>query len=208
MWKPSTVRIHEREQAFFFPLKKKPDFISFDVGNHYLKTVELTYPVAELKAQLKHDPDPLSRIEAATALAKKGSLEAVNALTAALTDDPFWGVRAEVAEQLASVKLDQAVAGLLKGLKDKESKVRRAVAEALGDIKTAESYKALKTIADKGATRAITWNLPPFRSLGRWVPPTSTATLKRRKPLKLLDRPSSRSGRAGTKWSVPGPSVP
>ena len=35
--KPFTVRLHEREQALFFPLEKKPDFISFDVGNHTLK---------------------------------------------------------------------------------------------------------------------------------------------------------------------------
>jgi len=181
-----TVRIHEREQAFFFPLKKKPDFISFDVGNHYLKTVELTYPVAELKAQLKHDPDPLSRIEAATALAKKGSLEAVNALTAALTDDPFWGVRAEVAEQLASVKLDQAVAGLLKGLKDKESKVRRAVAEALGDIKTAESYKALKTIADKG-DKSYYVESAAIRSLGKVGAADFDGNVKEKKTLKLLE---------------------
>ncbi len=181
-----TVRIHEREQAFFFPLKKKPDFISFDVGNNYLKTVELEYPVAELKAQLKHDPDPLSRIEAATALAKKGSLEAVNALTAALTDDPFWGVRAEVAEQLASVKLDQAVAGLLKGLKDKESKVRRAVAEALGDIKTAESYKALKTIADKG-DKSYYVESAAIRSLGKVGAADFDGNAKEKKTLKLLE---------------------
>ncbi|HEY9639038.1 MAG TPA: M1 family metallopeptidase, partial [Coleofasciculaceae cyanobacterium] len=50
------VRIHEREQTFYFPLEKKPDFISFDVGNHVLKTVVLEYPIAELKAQLQHDP--------------------------------------------------------------------------------------------------------------------------------------------------------
>ncbi|MGG6241300.1 M1 family aminopeptidase [Nodosilinea sp. AN01ver1] len=148
--KPFTVRIHEREQAMFFPLDQKPDFVSFDVGNHYLKTVELEYPMAELKAQLQHDPDPLSRIEAAIALAKKGNLEAVQALSQALIDEPFWGVRAEVAEQLASVKLDQAVAGLLKGLQDSEARVRRAVVESLGDIKTAESYQSLKAIAEQG----------------------------------------------------------
>ncbi len=148
--KPVTVRIHEREQALYFPLDKKPDFLSFDLGNHVLKTVELEYPIAELKAQLNHDPDPLSRIEAAIALAKKGNLEAVTALTTALTEDPFWGVRAEVAEQLGSIKLDQAADGLMKGLKDPEARVRRAVVRALGDIKTADSYKALKAIAEKG----------------------------------------------------------
>ncbi|MEL6816678.1 MAG: M1 family metallopeptidase, partial [Cyanobacteria bacterium J06598_3] len=121
------VRIHEREQALYFPLAKKPDFVSFDVGNHLLKTVELTYPVAELKAQLASDPDPISRLYAAEALAKKGSLEAIAALETSLTSDPFWAVRAEVAENLGSVQLTQAESALLKGLKDKHPRVRRAV---------------------------------------------------------------------------------
>ena len=40
------LRIHEREQSFYLPLEVKPDFMSFDVGNYFLKTVELDYPVA------------------------------------------------------------------------------------------------------------------------------------------------------------------
>ncbi|MBE9111524.1 M1 family metallopeptidase [Nodosilinea sp. LEGE 07298] len=184
--KPFTVRIHEREQAMFFPLDKKPDFVSFDVGNHYLKTVELEYPMAELKAQLKHDPDPLSRIEAAIALAKKGSLEAVTALSAALADEPFWGVRAEVAEQLASVKLDQAVEGLLKGLQDPEARVRRTVVESLGGIKTAESYKALKAIAETGDPSYYV-EAAAIRSLGKVGAADFNGKAKDKKTLKLLE---------------------
>ena len=130
------VRIHQREQALYFPLEKKPDFVSFDVDNHLLKTVELAYPVAELKAQLKYDPDAIARLFAAEALAKKGSLEAVESLKEALTNDPFWAVRAEVAEQLGSVQLVQAEAALIGGLKDKHPKVRRAVVTALGKVKS------------------------------------------------------------------------
>ncbi|WOD38460.1 M1 family metallopeptidase [Nodosilinea sp. E11] len=184
--KPFTVRIHEREQALFFPLEKKPDFISFDVGNHFLKTVELEYPVAELKAQLKHDPDPLSRIEAAIALAKKGNLEAVTALSEALIDEPFWGVRVEVAEQLASVKLDQAVEGLLNGLQDPEARVRRAVVESLGDIKTAESYKALKSIAEQGDPSYYV-EAAAIRSLGKVGVADLNGKTKEKKTLKLLE---------------------
>ncbi len=184
--KPFTVRIHEREQALFFPLDKKPDFLSFDVGNHYLKTVELEYPVAELKAQLQHDPDPLSRIEAAIALAKKGNLEAVTALSAALTDEPFWGVRAEVAEQLASIKLDQAVEGLLKGLDDPEARVRRAVVESLGDIKTADSYKELKKIVEKGDPSYYV-EAAAIRSLGKVGAADLDGKAKDKKTLKLLE---------------------
>ena len=145
-----TVRIHEREQTFYFPLERKPSYVSFDVGNHTLKTVTLEYPIAELKAQLQHDPDPISRIYAAEALAKKGGLEAVKALSAALNTERFWGVRSEVAGQLASVKLDQAMDGLLEGLNDPDSRVRRAVVNALADLKTSQSYDALKPIAERG----------------------------------------------------------
>jgi aminopeptidase N len=145
-----TVRIHEREQTFYFPLPEKPKFVSFDVGNHYLKTVTLEYPMAELKAQLQHDPDVLSRIYAAIALAKKGGLEAVKALSTALVEEPFWGVRVEVAKQLANIKLDQAFDGLLKGLTDAEPKVRYATVQAIAKLKTTASYQALKPIAEKG----------------------------------------------------------
>ncbi len=148
--KSFTVRVHEREQSFYFPLEQKPDFVSFDVGNHRLKTVTLEYPLPELKAQLADDPDPIARIYAAAALAKKGGLEAVKALTQALVADRFWGVRAEVARNLVTIKLDQAFEGLLTGLTDREARVRRAVVEALAQAKTPESYQALKTVVETG----------------------------------------------------------
>ncbi len=145
-----TVRVHEYEQSFYFPLSEKPNFISFDVGNNYLKTVFLEYPVPELKAQLEFDPDPISRTYAATALAKKGGLEAVKALSAALKNDPFWGVRAEVAKQLVEIKLEQAFDGLVAGLQDENALVRRSVVEALAKIKTRGSYKAVAELVQKG----------------------------------------------------------
>jgi aminopeptidase N len=148
--KSFTVRIHEKEQSFYFPLEEKPAFISFDVGNNFLKTVSLEYAVGELKAQLQFDPDPISRIYAAQALAKKGGLEALKVLSESLKNDPFWGVRVEVATQLVEIKLDQVFDSLVIGLKDRDARVRRAVVGALGKIKTHESYKALKSIVEKG----------------------------------------------------------
>lgn len=148
--KTFTVRVHEREQSFYFPLEKKPQFISFDYGNNYLKTVSLEYPTPELKAQLQFDPDPISRIYAAKALAKKGGLEVVKVLADALTNDTFWGVRAEVAKQLVKVKLDQVAAALIAGLVDPDARVRRSVVESLSKLKTPESYQALKQLLEKG----------------------------------------------------------
>ncbi|MGB3403334.1 MAG: M1 family metallopeptidase [Microcoleaceae cyanobacterium] len=148
--KTFTVRVHEKEQTFYFPLENKPKFISFDVGNHYLKTVILEYPVAELKAQLQFDSDPISQIYAAQALAKKGGLEVVKALTSTLEKEEFWGVKVEIIKQLAKIKLDQVVEGLMTGLKDENAKVRRAAVNALAKSRTEESYKALKSILEKG----------------------------------------------------------
>ncbi|MBH8565624.1 M1 family metallopeptidase [Nostoc sp. CENA67] len=148
--KTFTVRVNEREQSFYFPLAEKPQFISFDMGNNFLKTVSLEYPIPELKAQLEFDPDPISRIYAASALAAKGGLEAIKALSAALQNELFWGVRVEVAKKLAEIKLDQAFDGLIPGLEDKNPRVRRAVVEALGNIKTYESYKAVKKLVQDG----------------------------------------------------------
>ncbi|MDZ8027961.1 MAG: M1 family aminopeptidase [Nostoc sp. DedQUE01] len=148
--KTFTVRVNEREQSFYFPLENKPQYISFDVGNNYLKTVSLEYALPELKAQLEFDPDPISRIYAAEALAKKGGLEATKALSLALKNDPFWGVRLQVAKQLTQINLDQAFDGLVVGLKDPDAYVRRAVVEALTQIKTNESYKAVKDLLQKG----------------------------------------------------------
>ena len=148
--KTFVVRVNEREQSFYFPLENKPQFISFDVGDNYLKTVTLEYPISELKAQLEFDPNPISRIYAAEALAKKGGLEAIKALSATLKNDRLWSVRVEVAKQLAKINLDQAFDGLVLGLKDKNAYVRRSVVEALAQIKTAESYKVVKGLVQKG----------------------------------------------------------
>ncbi|MDJ0508533.1 MAG: M1 family metallopeptidase [Crocosphaera sp.] len=138
------LRLHEKQQTFYFPLEKKPDYISFDVDNYFLKTVELDYPFAELKAQLKHDPDPISRIYAAIAIGKKGNLESIKTLEETLTKEPFWGVRLEAAKQLGKIALDQAGETLVKGLDDEDQKVRRAVIESLGNIKNDYCYEILK----------------------------------------------------------------
>ncbi len=145
-----TVQVQEKNQTFYIPLPDKPSFVSFDTGNHYLKTVTLDYPFPELKAQLQYDPDPVSRIYAAEAIAQKGTLESVQALAQSLKEDPFWGVRAEVAQLLSTIKLDQVFDALVAGLKDKEARVRRTVVSAIATFKTNDSYKVLKSIIEKG----------------------------------------------------------
>jgi aminopeptidase N len=150
------LRLQEREQRFYFALDRKPDFVSFDQGNAFLKTVELDYPLAELKAQLCHDPDPISRIYAAIALGKKGGLEVVELLQNRLTADPFWGVRVEIAQQLAEIKLDQAGTALIAGLSNENPKVRKAIFNSLSQVKTLTAYQTLKDCLEKGESSYYT----------------------------------------------------
>lgn len=180
-----TVRVHEQEQSFYFGLPEKPLLISFDQGNHFLKQVNLEYPVPELKAQLKQDPDPLSRIYAAQALAKKGGLEAVKSLGDALTVDGFWGVRVEVAKQLAQIKLDQVLAALKPGLKDGDARVRRAVVEAMATFKTDAGYKAIKPLAEKGDPSYYV-EASALRAIGAIAASTLTTKPKEAKVIKLF----------------------
>ncbi|MBF2064466.1 MAG: M1 family metallopeptidase [Calothrix sp. C42_A2020_038] len=179
------VRIHEREQSFYFPLTEKPLFISFDVGNNFLKTVSLEYPIPDLKGQLEFDPHPTSRIYAAVALAKKGGLESLKALGEALKNDSFWGVRAEVAKQIANINLDQSFDYLIPGLKDKNPYVRRAVVEALGKIKTYSSYKMLKSIIQQGDDSYYV-EAAACRSIGAIVASKNNEKLKEEKVIKVL----------------------
>ncbi|QUS60749.1 M1 family metallopeptidase [Synechocystis sp. PCC 7338] len=145
------LQLKEREQVFYFPLHRKPDFVSFDQGNNFLKTVELAYPLAELKAQCTRDPDPISRIQAAIAIAKQGGLEAVEFLGERLQKESFWGVRVEIAEQLAGINLDQVGTLLSQGLaKNDHPKVRRAIIASLAKIKTSASYEAIKKCLAQG----------------------------------------------------------
>jgi aminopeptidase N len=180
-----TVQIKEKEQSFYFPLEHKPQYISFDVGNNYLKTVSLEYPIAELKAQLELDPDPISKIYAAEALGKKANLEAVKALHKALLNDEFWGIRVEVAKQLGNIKLNQSFEALVEGLEDKEANVRRAVVEALGNFKNNHSYKALKPIVQQG-DRSYYVEAAACRVVGSIAGATGEDKPKDDKVIKLL----------------------
>ncbi len=167
-FKTFSLRIHQPEQSFYFPLEKKPDFVSFDVNNNFLKTVTLNYPVAQLKKQLSHDPDPISRIYAAGALGKKGGLEVIKAFAQSLTDDPFWGVRLEVAKKLGKIKLNQGFEALKAGLQDEDARVRRAVIDALSNFKITASYETLANCLQQGDPSYYT-EAAIARSLGGMV---------------------------------------
>ncbi len=160
------VVVDGAERTFAFHLDEQPDRLRFDAGMGVLKSAEFDLPVKMLTAQLTEDPDLDLRIDAARALGKKGTREAVAALSKALHGDAFWGVQAQIARVLGDVKTAEAKAALLGALDLPHPKARRAVVEALGAFRDQDVAASLRELTSKGDASYFV-EAEAFRALGR-----------------------------------------
>jgi aminopeptidase N len=162
------ISLRERKQAFHFPLPAKPDWVALDPGGWAVATLDQG-ELAEgmLVLALEKDEDPITRVRAARALAKKATPKAVEALRRALCEDRFWGVSAEAAEALGKVRTEGARKALEDGLgRQSHAKVRRAIVRALGDFVHDEAAASACLIVLEGDK---TWlvEAEAAKSLGR-----------------------------------------
>jgi len=179
------VEISNREEKFCFKLKSKPLFFRLDPGYECpCKKVRLDVPRNMLHQQLKRDPDPIGRIEAAAALVKKPSTSDVQILGERLRKESFWAVAVRIAQALGKIGGAQACDYLIRGLKISHPKTRRGVVQALGDfVGDATAAKAIKKIAEGDASYRV--EAAAFASLGRIKDVASRSFLE-----ASLDRPS------------------
>ena len=180
------VEVTESEQAFVFPLDGEPRFVAIDPANRVLKTLTFEPGEAMLKAQLSDDPQAMGRIGAAKGLAKLGSPAAVEALRAALLRrrEPDF-VRAEIAAALGSVKSEPARDALLAAVDERPSRVRRAVAAALGEFRDAAAARALQRFLAGRGDDSYYVQAAAAAALGRTLQPLAYSALRR-----ALGRPS------------------
>jgi len=143
-----TIEMTEREQTFYVPLPAKPKFVHVD--GEILKTLDLDRPGEMLRTQLAEDEAILGRIDAARALAKKSDKDAIAALGKAAREDAFWGVQAEAAKALGSIRSNQALDELLASMSVQHPKARRAVVRALGEFREERAGQALARVVDDG----------------------------------------------------------
>ncbi len=129
------VEIKERENAFYFPCEIAPKAVRFDPGFDLLKIFKHKRGREALEKVLRHAPEAIGRAEAAHELGKEGSPQAVAALREALLNDKFWGVQADAAAALGTVRTTDARDVLIEGLAIVHPKARRAVARALGEFR-------------------------------------------------------------------------
>lgn len=167
-----TVQVTEAAHSFVFRLPAEPEFVSIDPAGRVLKTLDFAPGVTQLAARVKKDPEAIGRIDAARALAKAGTPEAVAALSAAvLNRDELDFVRAEVAAALGKVKGAAARDALIAATREPAARVRRAAALALGNFRDAVTAQALTRLLAGNGDRSYYVQMNAAQALGRTLQP-------------------------------------
>ena len=137
------VRVEREHETVTIPLDAEPALVRFDPGAFILADVTYAFGVRFASAALAGDPSVVARIRAGRELVKEGSAQARAAVAQAFKADEFWGVPAEIANALGKSRAAWARDLLLESLGHPHPKVRRAVAEALGEFREAAVAEAL-----------------------------------------------------------------
>ena len=143
--------VNERSRTFTLPCADEPVAVWADPGLRFLADVTLKAPRAWLLEMLKRGPCPVLRIRAARALSEEGSHQALQALVSALSSEPYWGVRADLAKILGKKAGSSARIALLGRLaEESHAKALRAVVTALQSFRHDDVYTALTALALEG----------------------------------------------------------
>ncbi len=133
----------EKEMRLLIPLDKKPDYVCVDPEFKVFKVLNYELPPDELMKLLKSE-HIYCKILAARGLSKFRSSRVVKALKEFILNESFWGTQAEAVRTLGNLKLDDALNALIElEEKIKHPRVRRAIADALGNYKEEKAAKVL-----------------------------------------------------------------
>jgi len=147
-------------------LGERPAFVAFDPELRVLGELTFDAPSDMLRAQLTFATHAIARVRAADALSRRDDPPTIEALAKSLSNQTeAWMVRAEAARALGKIRSDQAFVALAAEAGADHPKVRRAVASALGNFKTAEAAKILEKRAKSDPSYLV--EAESVRSLGR-----------------------------------------
>ncbi len=160
------VEVTRAEEQFVFPLPWKPDLCRFDPYGWVLKELEWEKSVGELRLQLREDDSIMGRVWAAGELGKKGGADATAALEAAVMGDRWWGVQAAAARALGEIRTTEAREALIRCLRVRQPRARRAVVAALGEFRgDVDVLEALRPLARRDASWFV--EAEACRSIGK-----------------------------------------
>lgn len=136
--KTEKVWLKEKVEEFEIACNQTPLMVRFDEGNFLLKEWTFVKTTRELIYQLKND-DVIGRMWAASELGKiKKDAPVVAALLESGRNDPFWSVRKAAIENMGAPKSREHTSVLKRKCVDKNSRVRAAALQVLGDSGQAE----------------------------------------------------------------------
>ena len=140
-------------QNIDIPVRGQPLNVVFDEGSRLLKKLIMPKPLPMWLYQLEHG-SACDRIAALDSLAPVIEHAAVvNAVSSALRDDPFWGVRQKAAEVLAGAQ--EGVHALAPAFSDHDARVRATATAGLGRQKTLDALVALGNLFAHDSSYAV-----------------------------------------------------
>jgi aminopeptidase N len=178
------LRVERASETFALREGSRPRFLVVDPRHLVVGEVTAEVPASMLRHQLREAPTARGRWLALAGLARREDPATLRALGAVLADEKaYWGLRAEVAQTLGSIRTGECLPPLLAALATPHPKVRRAVAAALGRFKKHEAAQALRAVALKDPSYAV--EAEAARALGATRQSLAFDTL-----VEVLDRPS------------------
>ncbi|MFN8547608.1 MAG: M1 family aminopeptidase [Candidatus Eisenbacteria bacterium] len=147
-----TFEMDQATQTFYLHLASKPEWVALDGEGAILRTTSIKRPLEWLKASLtgkSRDARVIARVDAVRQAGEQSGQKAIDLLTEVLASDPFWAVQAEAATALGRLRAPAALEALLKNLKTKHPKARRAVVAALGNYRDPSALEALRGFLKK-----------------------------------------------------------
>jgi aminopeptidase N len=134
---PQTFRawVDKPSNDFFFAVAGRPYTVLFDPRNIILKSITFRKPASEWVWQMEKAPRALNRSEAALALSSFSTPEALAALLRSAASDKFFGTRLASIGSLSRIATEDIREPMLNLLTDKDLRIRKAAASALGGLR-------------------------------------------------------------------------
>ena len=141
------IWIKNESANFLFPCEEKPLMVSFDGEGDLVAEINFPKSLDELIYQTKNTPVP-GRIWSIRELASRYPVHprSVRALSELISSNDFWGVRAEAALQLGTIRTTAAEQALAPALKASDYRIRKAAVLALPKFGTATAEQKLKDL--------------------------------------------------------------
>ena len=145
------VEVEKERTVVVVPMSQAPEVVRFDPNIRVLHKLEFNPGDGMLRRQLTTAPDITGRIHAANTLVETAKTTNIEAVVDAALQEPFWGVRAVIADALGEVNHAAAVTGLARLLAvEQDGQVLISLLEAAGHYRDANLAEAVQTRLDAG----------------------------------------------------------